>query len=115
MFGRCRVTRWSMPGPAFRSINAAARSGSKPPAPGMAPYFWSAGRGWGVIDLKGSTVTLTVKGGELMVSRLRLPGRPGAATVEGRTAERKDDLILLGRDRTLQAGDHLVVRVDPYG
>jgi len=89
--------------------------GFKPARAGDGVYFWSAGQGWGVVKLKGSTVTLTVKGGELAVSRLRLPGRSGAVTVEGQAAERNGDLILLGRQQTLKAGDRLVVEVDAYG
>jgi non-lysosomal glucosylceramidase len=89
--------------------------GFKPARPGDGVFFWSAGRGWGVVELKATTVTLTVKGGELLVSRLRLPSRPGAATVEGQTAGRDGDLILLEKDHALKAGDRLVIRVDAYG
>jgi hypothetical protein len=89
--------------------------GFRPARAGDGAYFWSAGQGWGVVEVKESTVTLTVKGGELVVSRLRLPGRSGAATVEGQAAERDGDLILLGRQHTLKAGDRLVVEVDAYG
>ena len=89
--------------------------GFRPARAGDGVYFWSAGRGWGAVELKGPTLTLTVKGGELVVSRLRLPGLPGAVTVDGRAAERSGDLILLGRHHTLQAGDRLVVGVDAYG
>jgi non-lysosomal glucosylceramidase len=89
--------------------------GFSPAGTGDGVYFWSAGRGWGTIELKGSTVTLTVKGGELTVSRLRLPRIPGSPTVEGRAAERDGDVILLGRRHTLQAGNRLVVGVDANG
>lgn len=89
--------------------------GFQPAWAGDGVYFWSAGRGWGLIELKGSTVTLTVKGGELAVSRLRLPGVRGPATVDGQAAERKGDLILLGRDHTLQAGDRLIVGANAHG
>jgi hypothetical protein len=89
--------------------------GFRPASTGDGVYFWSAGRGWGVVELKGPTLTLTVKGGELVVSKLRLPGLPGAVTVDGRAAERSGDLILLGRHHALQAGDRLVVGVDAYG
>ena len=89
--------------------------GFRPARAGDGVYFWSAGQGWGVVELKGSTVTLTVKGGELVVSRLRLPGRAGAVTVEGQAAERDGDLILLGKQHTLKAGDRLVVEADAYG
>lgn len=68
-----------------------------------------------MVGLKGSTLTLTVKGGELVVSRLRLPGLPGRVAVDGQAAERNGDLILLGRRHRLQAGDRLVVGVDAYG
>jgi non-lysosomal glucosylceramidase len=89
--------------------------GFRPARAGDGAYFWSAGRGWGVVELKGSTVTLTVKGGELAVSRLRFPGRSGRTTVQGQVAARDGDVILLGRDHTLQAGDDLVIEVDAYG
>ena len=89
--------------------------GFKPARAGDGVYFWSAGRGWGVVELKGSTVTLTVKGGELVVSRLRLPGLSGVATVDGQATERNGDLILLGRHHTLRVGDRLVVGVNAYG
>jgi non-lysosomal glucosylceramidase len=89
--------------------------GFRPARRGDGIYFWSAGRGWGVVELKESTVTLKVKGGELAVSKLRLPDRSGAVTVDGQAAERNGDVILLGRQRTLKAGDRLVVGVDGYG
>jgi non-lysosomal glucosylceramidase len=89
--------------------------GFSPAGTGDGVYFWSAGRGWGAVELKGSTVTLMVKGGELAVSRLRLPRLPGSATVEGRAANRDGEVILLGNRRTLQAGDRLVVGVDANG
>jgi non-lysosomal glucosylceramidase len=88
--------------------------GLRPARTGDGVYFWSAGRGWGVVELNGSTVTLTVKGGELVVSRLRLPGLPGVASVNGQVTERDGDLILLGRHH-LKTGDRLVVGVDAYG
>jgi uncharacterized protein (DUF608 family) len=89
--------------------------GFKPAGDGDGRYFWSAGRGWGTVQLNGSKVTLTVKGGELVVSRLRFAGLPGLATVDGQVTERKGDLILLGRDHTLQAGDRMIVGVDEHG
>jgi non-lysosomal glucosylceramidase len=89
--------------------------GFRPARAGDGIYFWSAGRGWGVVELKGTTVTLTVKGGQLAVSKLRFPGHSGVATVQGQVAARNGDLILLGRLHTLQAGDGLVVEVDAYG
>jgi non-lysosomal glucosylceramidase len=89
--------------------------GFRPARRGDGIYFWSAGQGWGVVELKESTVTLTVKGGELAVSKLRLPGHSGAAAVDGQAAERNGDVILLGRQRTLKTGDRLVVEVDGYG
>ena len=68
-----------------------------------------------MIELKGSTVTLTVRGGELVVSRMRLPGLSGVATVDGEAAERNGDVILFSRHHTLQAGGQLVVGVNAYG
>jgi non-lysosomal glucosylceramidase len=89
--------------------------GLKPARPGDGIYFWSAGRGWGVVELKGASVTLTVKGGELNVSRLRLPGSPGSATVQGQAAERQGEVILLGERHKLLAGDCLVIELNAYG
>jgi non-lysosomal glucosylceramidase len=89
--------------------------GFKPARDGDGIYFWSAGRGWGTVQLNGSEMTLTVKGGELVVSRLRLPGLRGVVTVDGRITERNGDLILLGRDHALQSGDRLIVGVDAHG
>jgi non-lysosomal glucosylceramidase len=89
--------------------------GFKPARAGDGVYFWSAGQGWGVVELKGSTVTLAVHGGELGISRLRLAGLPGIATVDGRAAERNGDVVLLGRHRRLKPGDRLVVGVEAYG
>jgi hypothetical protein len=97
--------------------------GLKPARSGDGVYFWSGGRGWGVIEIKetgrtegGTTVTITVKGGELTVSRLRLPGRSrSTAMVDGRTAGRDHDAIFLGTARTLQAGDSLAVELNTDG
>jgi non-lysosomal glucosylceramidase len=93
----------------------AGEIGFRPARAGDGVYFWSAGRGWGLVEMQCSTVTLTVKGGELAVSRLRLPGLLGAVTVQGQVAERNGDVILLGRQHILQAGDRLVAEVDTYG
>ena len=68
-----------------------------------------------MVELEGRTLTLTVKGGELAVSRLRLPGLSGVATVGGQATERNGDLILLGRHYQLHAGEGLVVGLDAYG
>jgi len=103
--------------------------GLKPARSGDGIYFWSAGLGWGVIEIKngdrpgvaqrdksGTTVTITVKGGELTVSRLRLPDRSwSTATVDGQIAERDDDAILLGTARNLQPNDCLTVELNPNG
>jgi non-lysosomal glucosylceramidase len=89
--------------------------GFKPARDGDGIYFWSAGRGWGTVQLNESKITLTVKGGELVVSRLRLPGLLGVATVDGRATERNGDLILLGKDHALRSGDRLIVGVDAHG
>jgi len=103
--------------------------GLKPARSGDGIYFWSAGLGWGVIEIKnggrpgvaqrdesGTTVTITVKGGELTVSRLRLPSRSWSrAMVDGQTAERENDAILLGTARNLQPNDCLTVELNPHG
>ena len=67
--------------------------GFKPARGGDGIYFWSAGRGWGTVQLNGSQMTLTVKGGELVVSRLRLPGLRGRrhSGWPGHRAERRFD------------------------
>ena len=103
---------------AYSGLSFDQRSGEigfKPARAGDGIYFWSTGRGWGVVELKGSTVKLIVKGGELTVSSLWMPGLPGAAIVAGQAAKRNGDLILLGKHHTLRAGDRLVVEVDAYG
>ena len=74
-------------------------------------YLWSAGRGWGEVAFKGGTVNLRVLGGELVVARLSLPTLPGAATVDGRPAEREGDAILLGSNRLLKPGDRIMAGV----
>ena len=84
--------------------------GFRPARPGDGVYFWSAGRGWGEVELKGATVSLVVRGGELTIAQLSLPGLPGAVTVDGRDAGREGDVVRLGGRRTLKAGDRLVVR-----
>jgi hypothetical protein len=85
--------------------------GFRPARSGDGVYLWSAGRGWGEVAFKGGTVTITVKGGELSVSRLSLPTLAGAATVDGRAAEREGDAVLLGSPRRLNPGERIVVGV----
>jgi non-lysosomal glucosylceramidase len=89
--------------------------GFKPAREGDGIYFWSAGRGWGTVQLSKSQMTLIVKGGELVVSRLRLPWLRGVAKVDGQVTGRDGDLILLGRDYALRSGDQLIVGVDAHG
>jgi non-lysosomal glucosylceramidase len=90
--------------------------GLKPARSGDGVYFWSAGRGWGVIELKGTSVNLVVKGGELTVSRLRLPGRSGgAALVDGQSADRDGDVFVFGKERILKAGECLAIELNPDG
>jgi non-lysosomal glucosylceramidase len=89
--------------------------GFRPARTGDGVYFWSAGRGWGVVELQGLTATLLVKGGELAIPRLSLPGLAGTVTVNGQARERDGNVILLGGRQTLLAGDRLVVRMDTYG
>jgi non-lysosomal glucosylceramidase len=83
--------------------------GFAPARPGDAVYFWSAGRGWGEIAFRGAAATLTVKGGELRISRLRLPALAGRAFVDGRPADRDGDAVLLGAERTLGPGERIIV------
>ena len=68
---------------AFRDHNVPTTHGNligfRPARSGDGVYFWSAGRGWGEVAFRSGTVVLTVKGGELAVSRIRLPTLPGAA------------------------------------
>jgi hypothetical protein len=57
-----------------------------------------------------------VKGGELTVSRLRLPDRSWSmAKVDGQTAEHDNDTILLRTARNLQPNDCLTVELNPNG
>jgi non-lysosomal glucosylceramidase len=103
---------------AYSGLSFDQRSGEigfNPARAGDGAYFWSAGRGWGTVELEGSTMTLTVKGGELAVSRLRLPQLKGLPIAQGQAAERDGEVILLGRHHTLQAGDRLVVEVNTNG
>ena len=83
--------------------------GFAPARPGDAVYFWSAGRGWGEIAFHGPTATLTVKGGELRVSRLRLPSLAEPVFVDGRSADRVGDVVLLGKEFTLRPGERIIV------
>jgi non-lysosomal glucosylceramidase len=89
--------------------------GFHPVRPGDATYFWSAGRGWGEIEFRGSSATLSIKGGELEISAVSLPAMPGRATVAGKPAARQGDRIELGARRVLKAGDSLAMGVEPLG
>jgi uncharacterized protein (DUF608 family) len=89
--------------------------GFRPARPGDATHFWSAGRGWGEIEFRGHSAILTVRGGELVVSRLRLPTLPGRVLVDGKPAERGGDIVRLEARRVLLAGERLVVGVDERG
>jgi non-lysosomal glucosylceramidase len=94
----------------FTFDQRAGEIGLKPARPGDGVYFWSGGHGWGVIELKGPGLTIKVRGGELSVSRLRLPGYSwSTATVDGQTAGRDDDAVLLRTARTVKAGEQLVI------
>jgi non-lysosomal glucosylceramidase len=83
--------------------------GFKPARRGDAVYFWSAGRGWGEIEFRGASATLSVKGGELAVSRLRLPSLSGRAEIDGRPTLREGEVILLDRPRVLRAGERIII------
>jgi non-lysosomal glucosylceramidase len=87
----------------------AGEIGFAPARPGDAVYFWSAGRGWGEIAFCGGSALLTVKGGELKVSRLRLPTLAGRLSVDGRPADREGAVVLLGEERTLASGERIVI------
>jgi non-lysosomal glucosylceramidase len=89
--------------------------GFKPAGDGSGRYFWSAGRGWGEIALHGGRATLSVRGGELAISRLRLPSLLGPTSVDGRPAEREGDVILLAEPRALRAGDSLAIEARGRG
>jgi non-lysosomal glucosylceramidase len=94
----------------FSFDQRAGEIGLKPARPGDGVHFWSAGRGWGVIELKRTGLTIKVRGGELSVSQVRFPEHSWAsATVDGQAVRRDDDLILLGKERTLKAGEQLVI------
>jgi non-lysosomal glucosylceramidase len=90
----------------------AGEIGFAPARPGDAVYFWSAGRGWGEIAFRGGSAVLTVKGGELRVSRLRLPTVAGPVSVDGRPAEREGAVVLLAKERTLAPGERLIIGAD---
>jgi non-lysosomal glucosylceramidase len=89
--------------------------GFRPARSGDGVYFWSIGRGWGVVEMKRSKVSVAVKGGELAISKLRLPGFSGKAFVDGQAAELDGELILLGKNRTLRAGERLTIEADVHG
>jgi len=89
--------------------------GFRPAGRDRGVYFWSAGRGWGEVAFERSTVTIKVRSGELAISRLRLPGRGGPARIDGASAERDGDAVLIAPPRTLRAGESLVVGVDELG
>jgi uncharacterized protein (DUF608 family) len=80
-----------------------------------ATYFWSAGRGWGEIEFRDTSAIVTVKGGELAVSRLGLPTLPGRVVADGKPAERDGDIVLLGARRVLRAGEQLAIGADKRG
>ena len=89
--------------------------GFKPAHEGDAVYFWSAGRGWGEIEFRGDTATLSVKGGELAISRLRLPLFSGSAEIDGRPTRREGEVILLDGPRVLRASERVVIGADGRG
>jgi hypothetical protein len=89
--------------------------GFRPARAQDATYFWSAGRGWGEIEFRDRSATLTVRGGELAVSRLRLPTLPGRVTIDGMPAERDRDVVQLGARHVLGAGKQLVIGADERG
>ena len=74
-----------------------------------AVYFWSAGRGWGEIVFRGDSVALTVLGGELRVSRIRLPMLHGGTSVDGRPAEREGAVVLLEQNGRSVQGERFVI------
>ena len=80
------------------------------PAGGDGAYFWSAGRGWGEMRRAGNSITLAVRGGELAISRIRLPFLKGPVTVDGVAARRDDDVVVLPVAARLGAGDAIVLR-----
>ena len=103
---------------AFTGLSFDARIdeiGFKPAREGDAVYFWSAGRGWGEVAFLASSVTITVKGGELSLARLRLPTLAGAVAINGAPALRSEDVILLDRPRKLKVGDRLVIEGQARG
>ncbi len=89
--------------------------GFAPARAGEGTYFWSAGRGWGEIEFRQRAAILSVKGGELAASRLRLPSLPGRVTVDGCPVERDGDVVLLGGRRRLGPGERIVIGADERG
>ena len=57
--------------------------GFNPARAGDGIYFWSLGRGWGEIQRRGKTIFIDIKGGELSIAQIRLPGSTGPVTVDG--------------------------------
>src|SRR5258708_8015140 len=60
--------------------------GLKPARSGDGVYFWSAGRGWGVFELKGTKVNLGGKVGDLTMFRLSLPELSAAPPLHRKTS-----------------------------
>jgi uncharacterized protein (DUF608 family) len=89
--------------------------GFRPAQAQDATYFWSAGRGWGEIEFRRRSAILTVRGGELVVSRLRLPILLGPVFIDGKLAERDGEFVLLGAQRVISAGQQLFVGADESG
>ena len=109
MRARCPATRCSTRICGLTFDQRIGEIGFKPARDGDAVYFWSAGRGWGEIEFRGATATLSVKGGELAVSRLRLPLLSGRAEIDGRPTLREGEVILLDGPRVLRAGERIVI------
>ncbi len=83
--------------------------GFTPARDGDGVYFWSAGRGWGEVEFRGDEARLTVRGGELRLSRIKLANMPARVTLDGRPAKRQGSVVLLDAERTMRSGESIIV------
>ena len=76
---------------------------------GDGTYFWSAGRGWGQLQVAGTEATITVLGGELNVAEIALGGLGPVVTVDGSPVRRSGDAVVLDGPRLLSSGESLTL------
>lgn len=83
--------------------------GFRPARASDGAFFWSAGCGWGQVELSADAAVLTVMGGELTLRRLGLPSLEGALRVDGVPATREGAVVHLPASRLMRAGDRVMV------